>query len=121
MAGGGVIVVSGVPRGVYDPAATALVRLAHEAALGAVVAVPGGSACEGFPLYEGPPFTGTWVRPHPVGVGGRLHTGTFRPDPVRMSRAGVTAMQTAALAVLANPSPFAPLSRYHGRGAVAEH
>ncbi|MBE1589932.1 hypothetical protein ACFPOI_02820 [Nonomuraea angiospora] len=57
--------VSRVSPGVDDPAATALVRRADEAALGAVVAVPGGSACKGFPPLSGrPPFTGKWARYH---------------------------------------------------------
>ncbi|MFF4619401.1 M20/M25/M40 family metallo-hydrolase [Nonomuraea jabiensis] len=120
-AGAGVIVVSRVPPGVNDPAATALVRRAHEAALGTVVTAPGGSACEDFPLYGVPSVYWYVGAAPPTGLVGRPHTGTFRPDPVPTLRAGVTAMQTAALAVLANASQFAPPSRYHGPGAVAEH
>ncbi|MBB5777018.1 amidohydrolase [Nonomuraea jabiensis] len=120
-AGAGVIVVSRVPPGVNDPTATALVRRAHEAALGTVVTAPGGSACEDFPLYGVPSVYWYVGAAPPTGQVGRPHTGTFRPDPVPTLRAGVTAMQTAALAVLANASQSAPPSRYHGPGAVAEH
>lgn len=63
-AGAGVIVVSRVPPGVDGPAATALVRRADEAALGAVVTVPGGSACKGFPSTGRSPCTGKWARYH---------------------------------------------------------
>ncbi|MEV4353064.1 amidohydrolase [Nonomuraea sp. NPDC049625] len=120
-AGAGVIVVSRVPPGVNDRAATALVRRAHEAALGTVVTAPGGTACEDFPLYGVPSVYWYVGAAPPSGLVGRPHTGTFRPDPLPTLRAGVTAVQTAALAVLANPSQFAPPSRYHGPGAVAEH
>ncbi|MEV6031967.1 YcaO-like family protein [Nonomuraea sp. NPDC052116] len=109
------------PPGANDPAATALVRRAHEAALGTVVTAPGGSACEDFPLYGVPSVYWYVGAAPPSGLVGRPHTGTFRPDPVPTLRAGVTAMQTATLAVLANPSQSTPPSRYHGPGAVAEH
>lgn len=119
-AGAAVTVVSRVPQGANDPAATAAVRKAHEKALGAVVTAPGGAACEDFPLY-GVPSVYWYVGAAPrSGRVGHPHTGAFCPDPVPTLRAGVTAMHAAAVAVLANTSRITSPSRYHGRGAVAE-
>jgi amidohydrolase len=93
-----VTIVARVPPGRNDPALAELVRSAHPGAM----TVPGGPACEDFPLY-GVPSVYWYVGSAPRGARrhAQPHSPGFAPDPVPTIRAGVAAMHAAARAILA--------------------